>query len=398
MSYRKIAEIGIGMINKANQHHQMPNAAFEMIDTSHEDTVYGVNFSTDRPQHIDFIKGLAIKIPHCGKVNALTTDPFVEENLQYEFRNHNKILVNSNMKIDIDCGNPIFYERSKNSNTSQAGSKLVYNEHIMNAVANLSNKFKQRGPYVTDTTWFQGGKSHKSFREWLLGPEFGLKTIILLPSEEFDVNANKTELCMFSGEVGYTGDITIIDFKTKKEFISDFRKVGYIIPDRKLATLLPQIKTPSHYKWKRTKNEKDNIIEVPGGEIKVLNTQHMHKDPTYKNTSSEYIIDWTDSDKWRWATRYQNPGKHEDYQRIQVGCIIPPDVIIPGGFDFCYIVCKNEEDAQKHHLHLFSQEVDSILKATRQGQSLHTPQTIWIPYATEFDGWTEDHRKILNEL
>lgn len=398
MSYRKIAEVGIGLINKANQHHQMPNSAFDLIDTTIEDAVYGVNFSTDRPEHVDFVRELAVKIPDSSLVNTLTDDIFVEENLRYEFQNHGKIKVNSDMIIDLDSGNPIFYERSENAKTSQTGSKLVYDVHIKTAVKNLSNRFKQRGPYITDTTWFQGGKSHKTFREWLLGHEFGLKTIILLPPEEFDVNANKTELCMFSGEVGYTGDITIIDFKTKKEFTADFRKIGYIIDNNELAKLLPSIKTETEYEWKRTGNLLADIVEVPQGSTKFLDTQHMHKSPTFKNTTDEYITDWTDSDKWRWATRYQNPGKHEDYQSIQVGCVIPPGVIIPGHFNFSYIVCKSEADAKRHEKHLFSKEVDKILRATRKGQSLHSPQTIWVPYATEFKGWTDEHRDILNEL
>ena len=397
MSYRKIAEVGIGLINKANQHHQMPNSAFDLIDTTIEDAVYGVSFSTDRPEHVDFIKELAIRIPDNSLVNAKTDDVFVEENLRYEFRNYGKIKVNSDM-IDIDSGNPPFAGRSKNTTNPHAGNTLVYDQHIKNAVGNISGRFKERGPYITDTTWFQGGKSHKTFREWLLGPEFGLKTIILLPSEEFDVNADKTELCMFSGEAGYTGDITVIDFKTKKEFTVDFRKIGYIINNKELAKLLPSIKTETEYEWKRTKNLLANIVEVPQGSIKFLDTQHMHKSPTFKNTTDEYITDWTDSDKWRWATRYGNPGKHEDYQIMQVGCVIPPGVIIPGHFNFSYIVCKSEADAKRHQEHLFSKEVDKILRGTRTGLSLHSPQTIWVPYATEFTGWTEEHRDILNEL
>jgi hypothetical protein len=276
MSYRKIAELGIGMINKANQNHQMPNSAFELIDTTIENSVYGVNFSTDRPEHVDFIKALATKIPDSSLVNTLTDNVFIEENLKYEFRNHIKIKVNSSMKIDIDCGNPIFYERSENSTTSQTGSKLVYNEHIKTAVEGLSGKHLQRGPYITDTTWFQGGNSHKTFREWLFGLEFGLKTIIMLPATEFDVNANKTELCMFSGEQGYTGLITVINYETKKEFSYDFRKISYIIPDKLLAKLLPLIKTDTNYEWKRTSNKKDTLLETDNTGVKFLDTMHMH--------------------------------------------------------------------------------------------------------------------------
>ena len=45
-----------------------------------------------------------------------------------------------------------------------------------------------------------------------------------------------------------------------------------------------------------------------------------------------------------------------------------------------------------------SQEVTNILKKTRTGKSLHTPQTIWIPYATEFKGFTNSDKKIINNL
>ena len=64
---------------------------------------------------------------------------------------------------------------------------------------------------------------------------------------------------------------------------------------------------------------------------------------------------------------------------------------------FAYTVIE-DADAELHKEHLLSNEVQKILKVTRTGPSLHTPQTIWVPYATEFTGWTEEHRDILNEL
>ena len=59
-------------------------------------------------------------------------------------------------------------------------------------------------------------------------------------------------LCMFSGEYGYNGVITVINYKTKEEFKYDFRKLGYVIPDKNLAALLPSIQTKTNYEWKRT--------------------------------------------------------------------------------------------------------------------------------------------------
>lgn len=413
MSYRKIAELGIGMINKANQHHQMPKSAFELIDTSLENAVYGVSSSTDRPEHVDFIKSLAMKIPHSSKVNALTNDLFVEENLRYEFRNHNKILVNSNMKIDIDCGNPIFYERSSNATDSRTGSKLVYDKHIKNAVSNLSGRINLRGPYITDDSWFQGGSSQGSFREWLFSKEFGLKTVILLPSSEFDVDEGKTGLVMFNGEYGFDGHITIINYTTKEEFTADFRKIGYIIPNQKLASLLPEISTNTKYEWKKTSIElkftkgDENILvgpkEVKGGDIPVLKRLRLGQEPEYYYTTAKYVTDWTDFDKERVATRYQPNTQAKDengkrlWYKIAVGTVINPGTIIPGGLWFTYINV-DVGTGNKHLKHLMSDEITKILSHTRKGKSLHTPQTIWVPYATEFAGWTDEHRKILNEL
>jgi hypothetical protein len=411
MSYRKIAEIGIGMINKANQHHQMPSSAFEMIDTSYEDTVYGVSFSTDRPQHIDFLKELAMKIPYSSLVNAKTNDPFVEENLCYEFRNHANIKVNS-MKIDIDCGNPIFYERNNKTALKQTGGSLVYDKHIKNAVNNLSGKFKERGPYITDCSWFQGGASHESFRKWLFGPEFGLKNIIILPSDQFDVDDPTTKLCMFNGEFGYSGDITIIDYVSKSEFTYDFRKIGYILSDEKLAQLLPKIKTKSEYKWERTTvdlkfDKSENIVkgpkEVKGGKVKVLKRLLLDSEPEYYFTDPEYITDWTDSDKERVVTRYQPATQKSDgdggrlWYKIAVGTVVEPGTIVPGGFWFTYTAVE-PGTGEQHLKHLQSPEVTSILKRTRKSKSLHTPQTRCVPYFTEFNGWTSEDLDILNEL
>jgi hypothetical protein len=406
MSFKKLAERGIGQINKANQHHQMPLLALNFMPLDKENTVYSVSFSNDRAEHLEYIKQLAMKIPVNSKVNIQTQDPFITVNLANEFSNNSKVVIND-MKMDLDAGNPIFYERSDSAMDSRSGSKLVYDAHIMNAVKNLSGRCKERGPYITDTTWFQGGAKQGKFRDWLFGPEFGLKTIVLLPSSEFDVDADKTQLVMFMGEQGYDREITLIDYETKKEFTADFRKLGYVVKNEKLANLLPSIKTKSNYDWKRSKvslklNTKTGEIlegpkEIKNGDIPVLKKMLLNKEPEIYYTTKDQITDWTDVDKTRFVTGYNAGGTHADYYKILKGFIAPPGMVIPGDMWFTYTVI-DDKDKDLHKKHLLSYEVQQILKATRTGKSLHTPQTIWIPYATEFNGWTDEQREILNEL
>ena len=241
-----------------------------------------------------------------------------------------------------------------------------------------------------------------------------MKTIILLPSKEFDVDSGATELCMFNGTVGYDGLITVIDYETKKEFSCDFRKIGKVISDSKLAKLLPDVKTNTEYEWKRVmgidlKFDKDeNLIkgpkEVKGGSVKVLKRLRLGAEPEYYYTDPEFINDWTDSDKERFVTRYQPATQKSDdsnggrlWYKIAVGTVVEPGTIVPGNFWFTYVNVE-KGTGETHKKHLMSNEVTSILKKTRQSRSLHTPQTVWIPYATEFKGWTEFQKEIINEL
>ena len=208
--------------------------------------------------------------------------------------------------------------------------------------------------------------------------------------------------------------ITVIDYTTKEDFTADFRKVGYIIPNKELASLLPAISTKTKYKWKKTKielkftkDEHENILEGPkevkGGDIPVLKRLRLGQEPEYYYTTAEHVTDWTDSENERVVTRYQPNTQAKDdsgkrlWYKVAVGTTVKPGTIIPGGMWFTYVNVK-KGTGENHLKHLMSTEVTKILKHTRKGKSLHTPQTIWVPYATEFDGWTEDHRKILNEL
>ena len=406
-SFRDIANRGIGMINKVNQHHQLPLSALELWNLKEKNATYAVKFSTDRMEHIDTLKEIEMALDPTSQLLIETDDPFVEKNLQQEFKNLKKVKINSNMAYDLSAGNPIFYERSATAMDSRTGSKLVYDEHIMNAVKRMSGKFKQTGPFITDTTWFQGGAKQGKFREWLFSKKFGLKTIVMLPSKDFDVDADKTELCMFLGEKDYQGDITFVDYSTKEQFTCDFRKLGYVIKNNDLATILPAIQTKSKYDWKRSKvtlklDPKTGTIlegppEVTGGKVKVLKKMLLNTDPEYYYTSKEYIKDWTDVDKERFVTGYNAGGTHADFYKILKGVVVPPGVVVPGDMWFTYTVVANGTGAL-HKQHLMSTEVQQILKLTRTGKSLHTPQTIWVPYATEFQGFTDDQKATITKL
>jgi len=406
MSFRDLADRGIRMLNKTNQHHQLPTSALEYWNLKQKNAVYSVEFSTDRKEHIDTLKEIAKMLDTTSKLNISTDDPFIRKNLSQEFRLMNNVSVNSDM-IDLTAGNPIFYERSSNALDSRTGSKLVYDEHIKNAVKKMSGRFNQTGPFVTDSTWFQGGVKQGKFREWLFGKEFGLKTIVMLPSSEFDVDADKTELCMFLGEKGYDGDITVIDYETKDSFSFDFRSLGYVIKNKHLVSLLPVLNTKTKYNWKRSKvNLKldaatgqilEGPPEVEGGTVKVLKRLSLNKEAQFYDTDKKYVKDWTDSDKWRFVTGYNAGGTHADFYKILKGVVVPPGVIVPGDMWFTYIII-DEASAETHKNHLMSFEVQQILKVTRTGKSLHTPQTIWIPYATEFQGFTDEQKSIINKL
>ena len=119
--------------------------------------------------------------------------------------------------------------------------------------------------------------------------------------------------------------------------------------------------------------------------------------PEYYYTTKDHIKDWTDVDKCRFVTGYNAGGTHADFYKILKGLIVLPGVIVPGDMWFTYVVVE-EKDAELHKQHLMSEEVQTILKYTRTGKSLHTPQTIWVPYTSSFQGFDDDQRKILFEL
>ena len=411
-NFRDLAYQGIGIINKVNQHHQLPVSALEYMNLKEKNSVYAVKFSTDRKEHIDTLKRIEMALDPSSQLLVETDDPFVEKNIQQEFKHSTKVKVNINMAYDLSAGNPIFYERSDTAMDSRTGSKLVYDEHIMNAVNRMSGKFKQVGPFITDTTWFQGGAKQGKFREWLFSKKFGLKTIVMLPSADFDVDADKTELCMFIGEKGYQGTITLIDYATKDQFVCDFRNLGYVIKNKELATLLPVIQTKSKYDWKRSKihlkldPKTGDILEGPpeikpvakSDRVKVLKKLLLNQKPQYYFTSKEHIKDQTDINTWRFVTGYNSGTAHDKFYQIAKGVIVPPGIAVPGDMWFTYIVLPDKKSARQHMKHLMSVEVQQILKLTRTGKSLHTPQTIWIPYSTEFQGFTDDQKSIIANL
>jgi len=412
MSFKTIAQNGIDAIRKKNQQHQMPLSSLENFGKhwKEKNAVYGVHWSVDRKEHLDFIKKLSYTIDKSSSINVKCEDPFVTLNLEHELKYLKNVEINR-MSYDLPAGNPEFYRRSSNASTSQTGSALVYDEHIYTAVKNKSGKFKENGPFIIDHAWFQGEAKQGKFRRWLFD-SFGLKDIVILDPKEFDVDSAKTGLCMIYGEDGYNGDITVKNLINGEKFVEDFRSIGYVIARKDLAKLLPAIKTKTHYEWKRTKIElkldKDEKViqgpkEVKGGDIPVLKRLRLGQEPEYYYTSSEYINDWTDSNTERFVTRYQPNTQAKDesgnrlWYKIAVGTVVQPGTIIPGDMWFSYTVVDNGT-GEDHKKHLMSNEVTKLLKATRTGQSLHTPQTIWVPYATEFKGFSDNDRKIINNL
>jgi hypothetical protein len=412
MNFKDIAQKGIDSIRKKNQQHQMPIISIELFGSywKKKNAVYGINWSIDRKEHIDFIEKLSYTIDRSSKINVKCDDPFVTLNLEHELKYLKNVEIN-NMSYDLPAGNPEFYRRSSNASTSQTGSSLVYDEHIYNAVKRKSGKFKENGPFIIDHAWFQGEAKQGKFRRWLFDI-FGLKNIIILDPKEFDVDSAKTGICMIYGEDRYNGTISLHNLINNEKFDCDFRSIGLVIPNKDLSTLLPKIKTKTDYEWKRTKvtlklDENENVIEGPKeikeGDIPVLKRLRLGKDPEYYYTTAEYVTDWTDSNTERFVTRYQPNTQAKDdsgnrlWYKIAVGTVVKPGTIIPGDMWFTYTVVDNGT-GEHHKKHLMSEEVTKILKATRTGQSLHTPQTIWVPYATEFTGFTDNDKKIINNL
>jgi hypothetical protein len=397
MNFNTLAQNGIDSIRKKNQQHQLPVISISEFSKhwKKKNCVYGLEWSIDRKESIDFVKKLSQTIHPSSSINVRCEDPFIVLNLEHELKYLTNVGING-MTYDLPAGNPEFYRRSPNASGSRVGNALVFDKHIQNAVEKKSGKCKENGPFVTDWSWFQGEQGQGSFRRWLFGPKFGLKNLVILDNTEFDVSDQKG-LCMFYGEDGYAGPITIKNLITGSEFTKDFRKLGYIIVDEELATLLPNISTKTKYDWKRTNNQLNDIPEVPGGDIRVLGSMLLNQDPTYYYTDSTYIKDWSDFDKERFATRYQPATSHNRFYEIAVGAVIPPKTIIPGRLNFTYVNVA-AGTGEIHKTHLMSKEVSKILKATRTGKSLHKPQTIWVPYATEFNGFSENEQKIINNL
>ena len=99
----------------------------------------------------------------------------------------------------------------------------------------------------------------------------------------------------------------------------------------------------------------------------------------------------------RFVTGYQSGGMHHQNHMIIKTYIAEPNTFVPGHFDFTYIVV-NKGEGKIHAKYLTSKEVSTILKYTRFGRSLHSPQTRFLPYVTEFLGFTEQEKKDLGKL
>jgi len=398
MSFTTIAQRGIDGIRKNNQQHQMPLSSLECFGSfwKKKNCTYGLHWTVDRKESIDFIEKLSYTIDKTSKINVMCDDPFVTLNLESELEYLNNVRIND-MNYDLSAGNPEFYGRNSTNSDNRVGTLgLRYDSHIKKAVKDKSGKFKDNGPFITDLSWFQGEQGQGAFRRWLFSSEFGLKNIIILDNNEFDVSDAKG-LCMLFGEDGYDGTITVKNLINNTEFIKDFRKIGTVIINEKLADLLPTISTDTKYNWARTNNLLKDIPEVKGGDIKVLGSLRVDQEPTYYYTDKKYIKDWTDINEERFATRYQPATSLSTFYKIAVGTVVPPGDVIPGALNFTYVNVESGTGIQ-HKEHLMSDEVSAILKETRTGKSLHAPQTIWIPYATEFKGFTKSEKEIISKL
>ena len=395
-------------LQSKRQMHPLHPAMLETLNFSMPDTTYAVIQATTRELDWKVYNEVLNKLNKTSKLMFIASDNFVYNKLIKRYGHIENVIVTTekNMPYDIPLGNPIFYYRNevKGGNTnSNAG--LAYDDHITKAVNNKTGNKKNNGPFVVDHAWFQGGSSHGTFRKWLF-EDFGLKEVIILDSADFDVDEGSKGLCMIYGEDGYTGDITIKNLINNEEYSSDFRSLGYIIPNKSVLNIVLDTITSRKYEWHKTSirlklDEEGKIVEgpkeVPGGSIRVLKTLLLDKEPEFYFTEPEYITDWSDFEEERFATRYQPATGRKRWQEIAVGVVIPPRTIIPGEMLFTY-TNLDKGTGETHKKHLMSAETTKILKHTRTGLSLHTPQTRCIPYATEFEGYTAEQKEILNEL
>jgi len=409
---RKLVRKQLTLAQNILQLHPISNEGINSSDFTKENVKWAVFQATITDQDLKIYDKIMSMLPNSSKLIFRPTDAYGAIDLNERYKNNKNIVVDKEEKMsyDIPLGNPIFYKKSKKTTDSRTARSLVYDKHIKDAVENKSGKQSTHGPFTTDHSWFLGARSHKTFREWVFGPVFGLKTLIIEDPNGYNIDGDHTNICSFSGEVGYNGDISVINKVTGKEF-SISRKEGIIVINQKLASILPEIKTEKEYFWDRTKIELklngNNIIngpkEVKGGSVRVLKRLLLNQEPEYYYTDPEYITDWDDSDTERVATRYQPNTQKSDghggrsWYKIAVGTVVPPGTIIPGGLWFAYTVVE-PGTGELHLKHLMSDEVTNILRVSRTGKSLHQAQTQLVPYATAFNGFTKEQTKILNEL
>ena len=392
-------------LQSKRQMHPLHPEMLETLDFTMPDTRYGVIQATTRRLDWEVYEQVINRLHETSKLILISVDNFVYDKLINRYGHIENVIITTEkeMPYDIPIGNPIFFARSKNASSSKTGNSPVYHEHVKNAILNAEQPDKG-WCFVIHSGWLTGAKDLGKFRNFLY--EQGLKNIVKIPAADFDVDHAETKCFMVHGYLDYTGLITYEDLETGYKDDFDFRASDHIIPNKRLTEILSEVTTTTNYVWKRTDipmsfDKEGNVIkgplEVPNGALKVFKKGYVDGTLETFQTTIDHVEDLKDLHEERIVTGYQTGGMHHQNHMIIKCWVAYPGDVVPGGFNFTYSVVA-AGTGEVHRKHLISKETNKILEHTRHGRSLHTPQTIFVPYATEFEGYTAQQKEILNEL
>ena len=407
MGFTRILQAGIDLIHKSNQQHHIPDQVIDCINLTNPNIQIDINWCIDSKKMIDFLMKVLYNMHKESVINLKTNDPFIEENLKGRFKDEKNVYINGGIMKDIvqPIGNPIFFTRSEDK---RKGNSPEYHKQVMKAIneAPTHNEWA----FIIHTGWLTGEGEFETFRKFLY--EKGFKILIKLQSTDFDIDENETSCFLIYGEKGYTGTIEYRNVETGTVETFDFRKKNEIILNKTISEIVSKHRTKQKYIWRRTSvnlktDNNGNVIqgpkEIKNGKIKVLKSLYVNgKSETYQTTIEElkkYASkkDLEDLQTERFVTGYQAGGMHHQNHMIIKSYIAEPGTFIPGHFNFTYIRV-NTGEGKLHAKHLTSKETSKILKYTRFGRSLHTPQTRFIPYATEFSGYSKKDKDELSNI